>query len=97
MIYSNASDTKTPRYFALVHLSRCTGSFLLKFMEQFVVGQKWIMADAVFGTFVGGVVEISDDGISGTVVITDDQGNIVDTFTGTAAEFQRCGEWCIEE
>ena len=66
-------------------------------MEQFVVGQKWIMADAVFGTFVGDVVEISDDGISGTVVITDDQGNIVDTFTGTAAEFQRCGEWCIEE
>ena len=52
-------------------------------MEQFVVGQKWIMADAVFGTFVGGVVEIADDGISGTVVITDGQGNIVDTFTGT--------------
>jgi hypothetical protein len=64
---------------------------------QFFIGQRWIMADAVFGTFMGEVVDISDDGVSGTVVITDDQGNIVDTFTGNAAEFQICGEWRIEE
>lgn len=51
------------------------------------------MADAVFGTFVGEVVEISDDGMSGVVVITDEQGNIVDTFTGTTAEFHLSVEW----
>ena len=62
-------------------------------MEKFVVGQKWILANAVFGTFVGEVVEISDDRRSGTVVITDDQGNIVDTFTGNVAEFHLSGEW----
>ena len=55
------------------------------------------MDHGIFGTFVGEVVEISDDGISGTVVITDDQGNIVDTFTGNAAEFQLWGEWRLEE
>jgi hypothetical protein len=51
------------------------------------------MIDAVFGTFFGEVIEISDDGASGTVFITDEQGNEVDTFTGTAAEFQASGQW----
>jgi hypothetical protein len=62
-------------------------------MEEFVLGQKWIMIDAVFGTFFGEVIEISDDGASGTVLITDGQGNEVDTFTGTVAEFQVSGQW----
>jgi hypothetical protein len=57
-------------------------------MEEFVVGQKWIMTDAVFGTFTGEVIEVSEGGASGTVIIRDDQENEVDTFTGTAAEFQ---------
>jgi hypothetical protein len=66
-------------------------------MEQFVVAQKWIMTDAVFGTFIGEVIEVSDDGASGTVIIRDDQGNEVDTFTGTAAAFQASGEWRLVE
>jgi hypothetical protein len=62
-------------------------------MERFSVGQKWKATDAVFGTVFGEVIEISDDGRSGTVVITDDQSNVVDTFTGTAADFQASGKW----
>jgi hypothetical protein len=66
-------------------------------METFVVGQKWIMADAVFGTFTGEVIEVSDEGASGTVIIRDEQRNEVDTFTGTAATFQASGEWRLVE
>ena len=66
-------------------------------MKEFFLGQKWIMIDAVFGTFIGEVIEVSDDGASGTVLMTDDQGNEVDTFTGTAAEFQASGEWRVLE
>jgi hypothetical protein len=33
-------------------------------MEEFVVGQRWIMADAVFGIFIGEVSEVSEDGAS---------------------------------
>jgi hypothetical protein len=62
-------------------------------MERFSVGQKWKMTDAVFGTFFGEVIEISDEGRSGSIVITDDQGNVVDTFTGSAADFQASGKW----
>jgi len=62
-------------------------------MQEFVLGKKWMMTDPLFGTFVGEVVDISDDGMSGTVIIVDDQGNEVDVFTGTAAEFQTSGEW----
>lgn len=62
-------------------------------MEEFFLGQKWIMTDAVFGRFIGEVIEVSDDEVSGTVLITDEDGNEVDTFTGTAAEFQASGEW----
>ena len=66
-------------------------------MQEFVLGQKWVMADAVFGTFIAEVIEISDDSVSGTVLIRDDQGNEVDTFTGTAAAFQASGEWRLVE
>lgn len=62
-------------------------------MQEFVLGQKWMMADDVFGTFIGEVIEVSEDGASGAVLISDDEGNEVDTFTGTAAEFQASGEW----
>jgi hypothetical protein len=66
-------------------------------MQEFVLGQKWIMTDAVFGTFVGEVIEVPEDNASGTVLIMDTQGNEVDTFTGTAAEFQASGEWLLLE
>jgi hypothetical protein len=62
-------------------------------MKRFSIGQKWVMTDPVFGNFFGEVIEISDEGRSGTVVITDEQDNVVDTFTGTAADFQASGEW----
>ena len=62
-------------------------------MERFSVGQKWKTTDAVFGTFFGEVVEISDEGRSVSIVITDDQSNVVDTFTGSATDFLASGEW----
>ena len=31
----------------------------LKLMLEFVLGQKWIMADATFGTFFGEVIEFA--------------------------------------
>jgi len=62
-----------------------------------VLGQKWIMTDVVFGTFIGEVIEVAGDGGAGMVLISDDEGNEVDTFTGTAAEFQASGEWRLLE
>jgi len=62
-------------------------------MQEFVLGQKWVIKDAVFGTFSGEVIEVFEDGAAGTVLITGDQENEVDTFTGTVAEFQASGEW----
>ena len=62
-------------------------------MQGFVLGQKWVITDALFGTFIAEVIEVSEDGVSGTVLIEDGQGNEVDTFVGTAAEFQASGEW----
>src|SRR5437762_7649202 len=69
----------------------------LRLMLEFTLGQKWIMTDATFGTFFAEAIEILEDGISGTVIITDEKGNIVDTFTGTAAEFQASGKWRLLE
>lgn len=66
-------------------------------MLEFTLDQKWMIADATFGTFFAEVIEVLEDGISGTVIITDQKGNIVDTFTGTAAEFQASGEWRLLE
>lgn len=62
-------------------------------MQEFILGQKWMMTDPLFGTFIGEVVDVYEDRMSGTVVIVDDHGNEVDVFTGTAAEFQASGEW----
>lgn len=69
----------------------------LTFMVEFNHDQKWMMADAIFGTFFAEAVEVSDDGMLGTVIITDYQGNQVDTFRGSAAEFQTSGEWRLLE
>ena len=66
-------------------------------MQEFALEQKWIITDALFGTFIAEVIEISEDAISGALIIRDDQGNEVDTFTGTAVEFQASGEWCLLE
>ena len=62
-------------------------------MHRFSVRQKWVAIDPTFGTFLGTVIEISEAGRWGVVIITDDQGNVLDTFTGTAAEFHASGEW----
>jgi hypothetical protein len=53
-------------------------------MEYFVIEQKWIAKD---GRLRGEVVEISDEGISGVVEITDELGD-QETFRGTAEAFQ---------
>jgi hypothetical protein len=66
-------------------------------MLEFTLGQNWKMTDATFGTFFAEVTEVVEDGISGTVTITDEKRNIVDTFTGTAAEFQASGDWRLLE
>ena len=66
-------------------------------MKRFAIGQKWVMADRVYCQFFGEVIEISDEGRSGTVVITDDRDDIVDTFTGSAGEFQASGEWQLAD
>ena len=69
----------------------------LFYMKHFSIGQKWVARDAIFGTFFGEVIEVSDDGKSGIVVITDDRGNVLDTFSGSAAEFQASGEWQLTD
>jgi hypothetical protein len=43
------------------------------------------------------VMETSDQGQGGTVVITDDRGNVLDTYSGSAARFQASGEWQLIE
>ena len=66
-------------------------------MKRFAVGQKWVAEAAVYGRFLGEVIEISAEGRWGSVVITDDQGNVLDTYIGTAAAFQASGEWQLTE
>jgi hypothetical protein len=66
-------------------------------MEKFVAGQRWICRDPTFGTFHGEVIEVSDEGRWGTVITTDDQGNELDIFRGSAADFQASGEWQVAE
>jgi hypothetical protein len=60
---------------------------------RFFVGQKWVNKDPIHGTFFGEVIEIADQGRRGTVVITDGQGNVLDTYCGSAAAFRASGEW----
>jgi hypothetical protein len=49
------------------------------------------------GIFYGEVIEISDNGRSGIVIITDDEGNVLDSFSGSAAVFQASGDWQLAE
>jgi hypothetical protein len=66
-------------------------------MKRFSVGQKWVINDTVFGRFFGEVIEIFDEGESGIVIITNDQGEVLDSFRGSAADFQASGEWKLVE
>ncbi len=58
-------------------------------MVPFSVGQKWVSLKKLRGV----VTEISDEGASGVVEITDAAGQPVDTYEGTAREFQRGQYW----
>jgi hypothetical protein len=69
----------------------------LRIRIRFLVGQKWVDNDAIYGTLLGEVIEIVDEGRRGTVVITDDQGNVLDTYCGSAVAFQASGEWQLIE
>jgi hypothetical protein len=42
-------------------------------------------------------VETSDEGDEAIVVITDDWGNVLDTYIGNAAAFQASGGWQLIE
>jgi hypothetical protein len=66
-------------------------------MKQFAVGQKWVSEDAGYGSVNAEVIETSNQGRRGTVVITDDQGNVLDIFSRTAPSFQASGEWQLIE
>jgi hypothetical protein len=61
-------------------------------MMRFAVGQKWVTNDYKRH---GEVVEISDEGRSGVLVITDNKGNTVDRYSGPAAGFQGFGKWRV--
>jgi hypothetical protein len=66
-------------------------------INRLILGQKWLNNNALHGPFLGEVIETSAQGHWGTVVITDDQGNVLDTYIGTAAAFQASGEWQLIE
>jgi hypothetical protein len=66
-------------------------------MRRFSVEQNWVATDAIYGTFFGEVMEVSEEGRWGVVVITDSGGNVLDTFDGSAAEFQLSGEWQLAD
>jgi len=66
-------------------------------MKRFAVGQKWVSEDAGYGRFNAEVVETSNQGRRGTVVITDTQGNVLDIFSGTVSSFQASGKWQLIE
>lgn len=66
-------------------------------MNYFSVGQKWVGRYGIFGTFFGEVIEVTDEGRCGFVVITDVFGNEMDTYAGTATEFQCSEEWQLAD
>jgi hypothetical protein len=45
-------------------------------MKRFSIGQKWVTSDTVYGE----VIEVFDEGESGIVIITDEHGEMLDTF-----------------
>ena len=62
-------------------------------MKDFYVGQKWIASFGIFGKFFGEVIEVTDEGKCGVVVITDTCGNEMDIYSGSPTAFQSSGEW----
>jgi hypothetical protein len=66
-------------------------------MRRFAVGQKWVAEAAMYGRFIGEVIDTSAQGQRGIVVITDDRGNVLDTYIGIVAKFQASGEWQLIE
>jgi hypothetical protein len=66
-------------------------------MKRFSVGQRWVNEDAMYGRFLGEVFDTSAKGQRGTVVITDDRGNVLDTYIGIVTRFQASGEWQLAE
>ena len=66
-------------------------------MKLFATGQKWIGRFGIFGIFFGEVIEVSAEGRYGVVIITDDCGNEMDTYSGSAAEFEASGEWQLPD
>jgi hypothetical protein len=61
-------------------------------MVCFIIEQRWVTED---GRRHGEVVEISDDGISGVVEVTNEKGDR-DKFRGTAAAFQLLEPWRVD-
>jgi hypothetical protein len=51
----------------------------------------------MYGRFLGEVIETSAKVQRGTVVITDDRGNALDTYIGIVTKFQASGEWQLAE
>jgi hypothetical protein len=65
--------------------------------EAIFCRQRWVNEDAMYGRFFAQGIDIADEGRRGTVIITDRRGNVLDTFSGTAAAFQASGEWQLIE
>lgn len=57
---------------------------------NFHIGQRFVVSD---GTKYGEVIEITDEGLSGVVRITDENDNILDSYRGTCAAFVQPGYW----
>src|ERR1700737_1801079 len=66
-------------------------------MKRFAVGQKWVTEAAMYGKFWAEVVKTWCQGRRGTVVITDEQDNVLDTYVGIVTRFQASGEWQLAE
>jgi len=66
-------------------------------MKYFSVGQRWVARYGIFGTFFGEVIEVYDDGQRGIIIITDTSGNEMDTYSGSATEFQFSEEWQLAD
>jgi hypothetical protein len=89
-MFGPSGKARTPRQPGSAVCEQC-------YMKLFSVEQKWVARDAIFGTFFGEVIEVSDERRTGIVIITDDRDNVLDTFSGRAADFQASGEWQIAD
>ena len=66
-------------------------------MKRFAIGQKWRNDNAMHAPVFGEVIATSPQGRRGTVVITDERGRVLDTYRGSASQFQASGEWQLIE